>query len=108
MNATEKIRQYYPGMPWMVALRAAEVECFRQVRDGCADPVLDLGCGDGFIASVGFERRLAAGVDIEQCVLEKAARSAVYDSVQNADARHLPFADASFSTVFSNGAMEHM
>lgn len=108
MNATDKIKQYYAGMPWMAALRAVEVECFHQIRDACADPVLDLGCGDGFIASVAFERRLAAGVDIEPHVLEVAAKSGAYESVQKADARHLPFEDASFNTVFSNGAMEHM
>lgn len=108
MTYKEKIMRYYESCPWLGTLRVIEVELFRQTRDLCADPVLDLGCGDGFIASVAFERRLAAGMDIELGVLESAARSGTYQSVQTADARHLPFPDASFNTVFSNGAMEHM
>lgn len=84
-----------------------ELRATKQLAGRFAEPILDLGCGDGFIASKSLGHA-AAGVDLDLGALRRADRSGVYDRVAAADAARLPFPDASFVTVFSNGALEHM
>ena len=77
--------------------------------------VLDLGCGagtDSLIASqmVGPEGRVT-GIDMTPQMLAKARTAAAKMGVANvefveADAERLPFADASFDVVISNGVID--
>jgi ubiquinone/menaquinone biosynthesis C-methylase UbiE len=80
------------------------------------ETVLDVGCGRGLLL-VGAARRLstgkAVGVDVwrqedlgdnrPEATLENARREGVAERVEvkDGDARHLPFADASFDVVLS-------
>jgi SAM-dependent methyltransferase len=85
-----------------VELRAAAKETYPQ-------PLLDLGCGDGQIASILFGAGgVSVGVDPWAAQVKKAALSGAYRQVQQADGYHLPFAGRSFSTVFSNSVLEHI
>src|SRR5262245_56595824 len=73
------------------------------LRPGMA--LLDLGCGPGTITAGLAEAiapGIATGVDI--------ARSDVPAPVVfvEADARDLPFADASFDAIFSNALLQHL
>jgi ubiquinone/menaquinone biosynthesis C-methylase UbiE len=87
------------------------------------ETVLDVGCGRGLLL-IGAARRLttgkAVGVDLWQtadlsgnrpeATLENARREGVADRVEvkDGDARHLPFADASFEVVVSGLALHNI
>lgn len=89
-------------------LRALEIDEFQAVRDLCSTPILDLGCGDGFVAFLAFGHSLEAGIDIDIKALFEAYRRGSYRVICQADARHIPFKSGIFRTIYSNGAMEHM
>ena len=91
-------------LPWLT-----EVVPFASFR---GRKVLELGCGAGFDA-YEFCRNGAdyVGIDITP---ENIGRTRThlgfygYDpAIQQADAEHLPFADAQFEVVFSNGVLHH-
>lgn len=84
--------------------------------------LLDVGCGNGLILN-GAAQRLpagrAVGIDLwvehggggDYALLQKNAHlEKVADRIEfkQADARHLPFNDASFDAVMSSGAIHHM
>ncbi len=73
-------------------------------------PILDLGCGDGLIASVLFdgEAPLEAGFDPWWEQLRQGAASGRYVSVQQAYGNAMPYRSGSFGTVFSNSVLEHI
>ena len=93
------------------------------VRWSGAERVLDVGCGRGLML-VGAARRavrgLATGIDIWQsedlsgnrpaAPLENARLEGVADrvSIETADMRALPFADASFDVVVSSAAIHNL
>lgn len=65
--------------------------------------VLDLGCGTGQLAVLACEKALPwqiTAVDVALPMCRAAALAGV--PVANADAHHLPFADASFEAVLSS------
>ena len=103
----DQFTSYYRATPWLGLLRYLEVAHCKTVAGLCLSPVLDLGCGDGFVANHVFERRICAGIDIDEEPLRLARSSGTYNLLVNADARHLPFKAQTFATVYSNGAMEH-
>jgi SAM-dependent methyltransferase len=107
-SVLEHLTTYYPTAPWLALLRAIEVERFRSAGRSYARPVLDLGCGDGFVASLALAPPIDVGVDIDSPALLRAVARGVYRVVITADARRLPFAPDTFRTVYCNGAMEHM
>ena len=84
-------------------------------RLAAGERVLDLGCGagtDSLIASqmVGPEGRVI-GIDMTPQMLAKARTAAAEMGTANvefveADAERLPFADASFDVVISNGVID--
>lgn len=104
----EKMFDYYEQMPWVALIRILEVEQLKAELSLCQPPVLDLGCGDGFIAKAAFECQLDAGIDLDTETLRRAEASGAYRRVVQANATALPFEDGEFRTVYSNGAMEHM
>jgi SAM-dependent methyltransferase len=77
--------------------------------------VLDLGCGagtDSLVAArmVGLEGHVT-GIDMTPEMLDKARRSAAEMGAENvefveSEAEELPFADASFDVVISNGVID--
>jgi SAM-dependent methyltransferase len=73
-----------------------------------AEPVLDVGCGDGHFASVAFPFPLAAGIDPGSVVLSEAQDRGAYHLLAQALGDSLPFADRQFATVISNSVLEHI
>lgn len=71
-------------------------------------PILDLGCGDGVFAELVFDQPLTSGIDIRHSRVRKARRTNMYELAVTGDATSMPYADASFGTVFSGCAMEHV
>ncbi len=73
-------------------------------------PLLDLGCGDGLIGQIAFGTgpQVEVGLDpwLEQ--LRQAAAVGIYRHIDQGIGHALPYADGSFSTVFSNSVLEHI
>ena len=110
----------YP--PELGEIPAANVESFAGVANpfsmgslALAERVLDLGCGagtDSLIAAlqVGAEG-FVTGIDMTPEMLEKARAGADALGVENvtfveSEAEQLPFANASFDVVISNGVID--
>lgn len=91
-------------------IRAAEVDVLSQVA--FKHPVLDVGCGDGFFSKVLLEERgekyFDWGLDLSRQEVERAKKSKAYKDVVVASVTKMPFEDARFATVFSNGTLEHV
>jgi len=88
-------------------LRAVEASFYQDLLP-LAEPVLDVGCGDGHFASVAFPLPLAAGIDPGSAVLGEARDRGAYHLLAQALGDRLPFADRSFATVISNSVLEHI
>lgn len=100
--------RYYRRASWLALLRALEVVVCRQFASRLEAPVLDLGCGDGFVFRLAFPETPATGIDLSEAGIAKARENGRYQEALVADARRLPFAASSFGGVFSNCAVEHM
>jgi SAM-dependent methyltransferase len=85
--------------------RAAEIAALRE--QAYAPPVLDLGCGDGFITSQVLSH-VDIGLDPDQAALERAAGLGIYQRFEGspAEAAHIP--PGSIATVISNSVLEHI
>ena len=74
--------------------------------------VLDVGCGTGLLFShVAAEAQTVVGVDISRVLLQQAKEHAQdFRNVHlvQADADHLPFRDALFSTIFAFTVLQNM
>jgi len=88
-------------------LRAVEARLYQNLLP-LAEPVLDVGCGDGHFASVAFPLPLAAGIDPGAAVLREARDRDAYRLLAQALGDTLPFADQQFATVISNSVLEHI
>lgn len=84
------------------------MECHRFSREKLVHPVLDVGCGDGFLARVAFGGHLEAGIDLDPKEVERAVASGSYKKAICASATDLPFKNKAFKTVISNCVLEHI
>lgn len=73
-----------------------------------AEPVLDVGCGDGHFASVAFPSPLTAGIDPDSHVLSEARARDAYHLLARSMGDALPFPDDHFATIVSNSVLEHI
>lgn len=88
-------------------LRAVEARFYQDLLP-LAEPVLDVGCGDGHFASLAFPRPLAAGIDPAAAVLREARQRSAYHLLAQSLGDALPYADGHFATVVSNSVLEHI
>jgi SAM-dependent methyltransferase len=86
--------------------RAYEAEAISAVQ--LEEPVLDLGCGDGTFSQLVLKSTQTLGIDLDFDVLKQAVRLDNYSLTIQADSIKLPFHNASFGSVISNSALEHM
>ncbi len=70
-------------------------------------PVLDLGCGDGFFASVAFGR-MYAGIDPDVQAVSEARSRHLYKEIKPYNGKTIPYPDRYFATVVSNSTVEHI
>jgi SAM-dependent methyltransferase len=98
----------YPNVPPQGLWRAIEARLLYD--QSFKQPLLDLGCGDGFFANILFADKAVEiiGCDVSSKCVAKASLHNIYKSVLVADARHLPYNDESFTTVLSNSVLEHI
>lgn len=73
-------------------------------------PILDVGCGDGFVAKVTMTNRkgkIDVGIDLSKDEIKFAKKSGVYKKCIVGSVYNMPFENESFETVFSNSVVEH-
>lgn len=105
-------KEHYFDEPWkLLATRLQSNNISFETKDKLA---LDAGCGGGrytyALAQLGF--RNVIGLDFSPKNIETAQRLRNFSSLENVsfvqgDVLNLPFADASFDFVFSNGVLHH-
>lgn len=99
----------YPANPSQAYWRAIEASLLQE--EDYPAPLLDLGCGDGSFAAVFFGRlglTPDSACDISAAKTARAEARGIYREVRTADITALPYADSSFSAVFSNCVLEHI
>jgi SAM-dependent methyltransferase len=102
------LRLHLKSVPaFRALLRSIECRLFAQLGD-LPEPILDIGCGDGHFASIAFPTRRLVGIDLDPVTLAEAAARQVYVQVLHGSAVMLPLASATFATVISNCAIEHV
>jgi SAM-dependent methyltransferase/4-amino-4-deoxy-L-arabinose transferase-like glycosyltransferase len=87
-------------------LRAVEARFVNAIP--LAEPVLDLGCGDGHFAQMILAKYELVGVDPWWGPLNKARNNGVYSLVVQSLGDMLPFSDGHFASVVSNSVLEHI
>lgn len=98
---------YYAFAPAALAVR----ECVRlgAVRKlNLAEPLLDVGCGDGLFARLAYPRKQAWGIDINPNEVQRAQRTASYMTLicGNITGVHLP--EGFFGSAIANCSLEHV
>lgn len=107
LRAAKEVEKIYPRVVSIVFWRAWEVAAYRHFR--LTEPALDLACGDGRFFQFSWPKiKDVVGIDHDPVACEHARRSGVYREVHQVPAHQLSFADASFASLFSNCALEHM
>lgn len=107
LRAASEVEKIYPRVVSIVFWRAWEVAAYRYFR--MTEPVLDLACGDGRFFQFSWPKiKDVVGIDHDPIACEHARASGVYRDVRQVPAHELPFEDASFASLFSNCALEHM
>ena len=101
------LTRYFKVAPLSLSIWRA-VEAKHLSRVNLKRPLLDIGCGFGEFAGVFFNSHVEMGVDIDYENLVEAMKGKKYLSLSRADARNLPFADGSFSSVISISTLEHI
>jgi SAM-dependent methyltransferase len=109
------LREHLRQVPAFRALvRSVECRLFEQASQqfgGFAEPVLDIGCGDGLFASLAFTKPLFAGIDPNEASLKEARARlplGTHRHLLAASAAALPFPDQFFGTVVANCVVEHI
>lgn len=101
------LRSYLNQRPMHLAiLRAAECRLYEDLS--LRRPILDVGCGDGFFATVAFEEPLDVGIDVSSKSVKEAMRSGGYRRLDISSSAALAYPDRCFETVISNSVLEHI
>lgn len=108
----ETFLHYYPFQPATAYWRAVEIDMVLRHADLTGNG-LDLGCGDGKLTQIIFDRlppadRTLTGMDLDPQEVYQANRKPVYEHVYVASADKIPEPDASFNYVVSNSVLEHI
>ncbi|HVH46826.1 MAG TPA: methyltransferase domain-containing protein [Labilithrix sp.] len=98
---------YYSFAPAALAIR----ECvrLRAVRElDLAEPLLDVGCGDGLFARLAYPDKQAWGIDVNPSEVQRAQRTASYMTLicGNIVGVHLP--KSFFGSAIANCSLEHV
>lgn len=89
-------------------LRAVEARLFAEIAPDLAEPMIDIGSGDGTFVQIAFPGKRVFGIDPIRSDTREALRRGVYAGLSVADGAALPFADASFASAISNCVLEHV
>jgi len=105
----DAVSQMYPHVPSLVAWRMWEYAAYQRYSPRLAEPVLDVGCGDGrFFKALFPNITNVTGIDLDQDVIKAAKRSGVYRDCIQTFAHEYAAQPDSFGSAFANCSLEHM
>lgn len=90
-------------------IRANEIRALDKVKFN--SPILDVGCGNGFVAGIVLTNRnqkIDWGIDLSEDEIKYAKKSGSFKKCKVANVYDLPFKSRTFNTVFSNSVVEHI
>lgn len=107
MHIIDFLRIYLRKRPiFLSVLRAKEAALYQPFLP-LATPALDVGCGDGFFASVAFgKKKIDVGLDMIRSRMDEA--SGLYKQLVVYDGHTFPFRNRTFQTVIINSVLEHV
>lgn len=107
MQTTDFLKKYSQERPlFLSVLRAKEAAQYQQFLP-LKHPVLDVGCGDGFFASVTFgSKKIDIGLDMESSRIIEA--NGVYKKTVTFNGYTMPFRNKQFRTIVVNSVLEHV
>jgi len=105
-NADFMVR-YLAAAPLPLALERI-LECRIHRQHQFVRPVLDVGCGEGLLASVLFADPIDTGIDPDADELRQAGALGAYRELIRCRGDAVPKASGSFRTVLSNSVLEHI
>ncbi|MCX5712073.1 MAG: class I SAM-dependent methyltransferase, partial [Candidatus Omnitrophica bacterium] len=98
----------HPGILIFRGRELVEVQRYmRKYPAGMASRILDLGCAEGYIGNMLFNK-IDVGLDLGIEELKKAKQQPAYRNFVAADARNIPFKAEAFDIIFSNSVIEHI
>ena len=94
--------------PAIVLWRAIEMKRIEELTQELMieEPILDIGCAEGKIASIVFKGKKVFGLDNSWDLISQNKKRD--QALVLADGRYISFKGACFSTVFSNCVIEHI
>jgi ubiquinone/menaquinone biosynthesis C-methylase UbiE len=100
-----------PFQPATSFWRAFEIQCILDTKSPRGQG-LDLGCGDGLIASILSKSKVEfnhmIGLDIDEKEIELAKERNIYSQLITASSNDIPIDSSSLDFVFSNSVLEHI
>jgi len=103
----DRVSVLYPFVPPLTLWRAWE--CAAYARHSLAEPVLDVGCGDGrFFRLLWPHIRRVVGVELDPVTADHALASGVYERVLRTAANRIPDSETGYASAFANCSLEHM
>jgi ubiquinone/menaquinone biosynthesis C-methylase UbiE len=107
LEGFDALADIYAHVPPLIMWRAWEYAIYRRYR--LAEPVLDIGCGDGrFFRRVFPDVGRVVGVDLSADVVDLARQSGIYERVHQVPAHQIPEGEGEFQSAFANCSLEHM
>lgn len=101
------LKTYLQNRPLFLSLiRSKEAELFTRFMP-YKEPILDVGCGDGFFAQTVFTK-VSTGLDIPDSRMKESRHRGVYKKLVQYDGSSMPFLNNTFSTIVSNCVLEHI
>jgi len=98
---------YLKQAPLPLAVERTQ-ECILLSRQKFAEPILDIGCGDGIFANILFSKTIDVGIDPNKHELQRAKKTNKYRELIQCYGDNIPLPSNSFKTIFSNSVMEHI
>lgn len=115
VNYLRKMLDKFYMYPSSALWRTIELDLLSKLDYEQNAGILDLGCGDGYFTHLLFKDKkltVEAGIDISEKMIHRARKlnekTGTYKTLAVANACNLPYKDNSFSTIFSNCAIEHI
>ncbi len=109
MNDKNFLKKYLSNAPVALALIRA-MECRLMDCMPFANPMLDMGCGDGLFSSILFKDKfyIDNAIDIDETEVDLSYKKGIYRNIKVAEAEDLPFDDESFRCVLANDLFAHL
>lgn len=104
---TQKFLENRPA--FFCLIRPIEADLIFQNKKIMKNKILDFGCGDGFFASLIFDKNeIDVGLDVSESRIDEANNKEVYKKLLKYDGKVIPFPNNHFSSVLSNSVLEHV